>query len=185
MKNIFRIRFLFTGILLVILLASCQDTSKKDPPLQLGQTYAGGLIFYIDGTGQHGLVCAPYDQSNAAPWCPGSPVLTNATNIPVGQGQPNTTLIVNVQGSAGYYAARMCDTLTLGGYTDWFLPSRDEIGYMSANVKSMGIGNFANAPYWCSTEFDAGTATTLDFGAGGYSNHPKTDLWHVRAARAF
>jgi hypothetical protein len=43
----------------------------------------------------------------------------------IGTGNTNTNLIVAVQGN-GNYAAKICYDLVLNGYSDWFLPSRDE-----------------------------------------------------------
>ena len=38
------------------------EVSFTTNPLTIGTTYAGGIVFYINGTGQHGLVCASSDQ---------------------------------------------------------------------------------------------------------------------------
>ena len=37
--------------------------------LKIGDTYAGGIVFYLDpGSECHGLVCAPYDQAKETDW---------------------------------------------------------------------------------------------------------------------
>lgn len=174
------------GILLFSILAvGCKEETPPTPdPIQLRDSYQGGIVIYVDGTGQHGLVCANLDQSNYIPWCSGSPVLTNATNIAIGQGANNTNLIVSVQG-AGAYAAKICDDLVLEGYDDWFLPTRNELYLMKDNIKNYGLGNFANTGYWCSTEFDATKAGVVNFLDGVYTEKNKTESWHVRAVRAF
>ncbi|MEI7989244.1 MAG: hypothetical protein WCI88_09395, partial [Chloroflexota bacterium] len=38
-------------------------------PLSIGLNYCGGIIFYIDGTGQHGLIAATSNQSGGAWGC--------------------------------------------------------------------------------------------------------------------
>ena len=82
----------------------------------------GGVIFYIDETGEHGLVCAVTDQSNGAPWgCSGTEI-TGADETAIGTGKQNTLDILAECTTEGI-AAHICDTLTLGGFNDWFLPS--------------------------------------------------------------
>ena len=36
--------------------------------LQIGDTYQGGIVFYIDGAGSHGLIASPKDLSGEADW---------------------------------------------------------------------------------------------------------------------
>lgn len=52
------------GVLL-LLTGSCKKKDNNDSPttIAIGSSYAGGIIFSIDSTGQHGLVCAPNDQN--------------------------------------------------------------------------------------------------------------------------
>ena len=113
----------------------------------IGQTYGGGVVFYIDGTGQHGLIAATSNQSTGAPWGCGGTLIGTSTAI--GSGQANTTAIVNGCSTAGI-AARLCDDLDLNGYTDWFLPSKDELNQMY--VQKSFIPGFVGGWYCCSSE---------------------------------
>jgi uncharacterized repeat protein (TIGR02543 family) len=150
---------------------------------------AGGLIFY-DKTyvsdGWRYLEAAPSDQSTGIQWYNGSYVTTNATGTAIGTGQVNTTAIVDTQG-AGSYAAQLCDDLTVGVYSDWFLPSQDELNLMYENLhdESPPVGSFTNDYYWSSSESEAGWAVlqTFNDGTQGYGN--KSFSWWVRAVRAF
>lgn len=99
----------------------------------IGQSLLGGIIFYIDNSGQHGLVAAPNDQSTGIAWWNGSYVFTNATSTAVGKGKTNTREIIWAQG-AGSYAASLADSLILNGYADWFLPSLGELDLMYRNI---------------------------------------------------
>lgn len=99
----------------------------------IGENVNGGLVFYIDGTGIHGLVCAPSDQSTGAPWSCAGPVI-GANGTAVGTGSQNTIDIVNACSTSLGIAARICSDLDLNSYTDWYLPSKDELYLMYTNL---------------------------------------------------
>jgi hypothetical protein len=147
----------------------------------IGQTYGGGVIFYLDGTGQHGLISATTDQITAAPWgCMGTSI--SGTSTAIGTGQANTTLIVNGCSEAGI-AARICNDLVLNGYSDWFLPSKGELYEMY--TERAAIGGFASFNYWSSSEYNANRAWFQNFLNGNQDNIGKDKAYHVRAVRAF
>jgi hypothetical protein len=150
----------------------------------IGQSHAGGLIFYIDASGVHGLICAPTNQSDTAKWDNGTNIATNALNTAVGTGKDNSATIVNLQG-AGLYAAKICDDLNLNGYTDWFLPSKGELDLMKTNIHGNGLGNFSNGDYWTSSECGQTSAYTILFGSNNPACNPKSYKTKVRAVRAF
>jgi hypothetical protein len=91
---------------------------------------------------------------------------------------------MSLQGT-GDYAAYVCATCVAGGYTDWFLPSGDELNYMYTNLKVNGLGGFADAEYWSSTECTQAVAFEIRFSDGATFNSIKGPGYHVRAARAF
>ena len=141
-------------------------------------------IFYLDNTGQHGLIAATEDQSASANWYNGSFVLTGATDKTIGTGKSNTEKIVAKFGN-GNYAASICDQLVLGGFDDWFLPSKDELSEL---FKLLGTGSLgANDSYWSSTESGStgfgGGAWKSSKSYGSYSGQSGTA--RVRAIRAF
>jgi len=152
--------------------------------LVIGETYAGGIIFYIDGTGQHGLVAASSDQSAGIQWYNGSFITTGATGDGIGAGATNTNLIVNTQG-AGSYAAQLCNDLTLGGYFDWYLPSKYELNLMYTNLYLAGFGGFFAVDYWSSTEYNNYHAWSQSFSTGWQAHNDEGAAYYVRAVRAF
>ena len=84
----------------------------------------------------------------------------------------------------GNYAARLCYDLELGGYDDWFLPSKNELNelYKQKDV----VGGFASSDYyWSSLEFDSGQASKQSFGTGNRYISTKNFNDYVRAVRAF
>lgn len=151
--------------------------------VDIGATYQGGLVFYIDATGQHGLVCAPSDQSVTSWGCSGT-IISGADGTSVGTGNQNTIDIVTGCNTAGI-AARVCYDLVLNGYSDWFLPSIGELVLVYANLKPIGLGNFVNADYWSSSEYDATHAWIMV--TSGLKNNTSKYFAnrYVRAIRAF
>jgi hypothetical protein len=73
----------------------------------------------------------------------------------------------------------------LNGYNDWFLPSKEELRTMFANLKPLGIGEFKNAPYWSSTEMTSNFAWQVIFDDGLIQGVGKNNSASVRAVRAF
>jgi len=156
------------------------EISFMTQAFSIGQSYGGGIIFYVDGTGQHGLISATSDQSTGAQWgCYATYIGTSTT---IGTGQVNTTAIVNGCNETGI-AAKLCDNLVLNGYSDWFLPSKDELNqmYLQKNV----IGNFALSIYWSSSESASYAAWCQYFTNGSQIDYAKNSPYFVRAIRAF
>ena len=80
-------------------------------------------------------------------------------------------------------AARLCGDLVLGGYSDWYLPSKDELNQLYIN--KVAVGGFASNYYWCSTEDDYVDARTQDFANGTQYYYNKFANLAVRSVRAF
>lgn len=158
-------------------------TQAGSSGIAIGQFYAGGYIFYIDDTGNHGLVCAPSDLPSQAFWgC--STTSISGTSINVGSGATNTAIILASCSEAGI-AARLCADLSLNGYNDWFLPSDNELVLMNTNLKSKNIANL-NGDCLSSSEGPNNSVWWFRFAWALNSSMPKTyRIADVRAARAF
>ena len=143
----------------------------------------GGGLFVLEDSG-YAYISAAADQSTNAPWgCQGTDI--SGTLSAVGTGSANTALIVAGCATSGI-SARICDQLTLNGYSDWFLPSLDELAQMYTKLAADGLGNFANQSYWSSTQSSATQAYTIDFNNGNTNAHQKSQTnRHTRAMRRF
>ena len=169
---------------LISLAPGCtKDTPDPRPP-QLGDEYGGGILFYLDSTGKHGLIASMSDVSSQAPWWNGTFVATNAKSTT--DGFANTKQIVSVQGN-GQFAASICNDYAGGGFGDWFLPSKDQLNEFYIYSQKWLPGGVFGGQYWSSTEYDAGEAWVQDFANGQQYIDNTSDGAQVRtrAIRAF
>ena len=152
---------------------------------------AGGIVFYDKGFVSDGwryLEAAPSGMEFKARWGAHERRVAG-TETGIGSGKQNTRLIVEHLNSAGEsgHAAQLVAGLNFGGFTDWFLPGRDELNLMYANLSQKGLGGFdTDGWYWSSSQYDNLNAWLQYFGNGRqYSFFGKTNTNSVRAIRAF
>ncbi|MEI6875112.1 MAG: hypothetical protein WCL50_08270 [Spirochaetota bacterium] len=98
-------------------------------------------------------------------------------------GRANTEAIIAAQGD-GDYTAALCKSLTINGFSDWFLPSKDELNLMYTNLKKAGRGGFGESWYWSSSQNSDG-AWNQGFSAGGQDGNNVANKYSVRACRTF
>ena len=158
--------------------------------LTIGQAYQGGIIFWLDATGQHGLIAATADQSTGIQWYNGTYRYTGTTSDGLYSGTMNTAMIIATQmadNQTGNFAAKVCAdySVTDGGvtYGDWYLSSKYELNLLY--LQKTAVGGFASAYYWGSTEVSSSNAWFQDFDNGTQNSYFKSYPGHVRAVRAF
>jgi hypothetical protein len=101
-------------------------------------------------------------------------------------GARNTKAIVAAIGkNAGQegkpYAAKICDTITAGGFSDWYLPSKNESDIIHANYQLLKLDE--KMTIWTSTEANGTQAVTKYFYSGAFYNVQKVDLAHFVCVR--
>jgi hypothetical protein len=101
-------------------------------------------------------------------------------------GAANTRAIVAAVGkNSGYdgkpYAAKVCDTLTAGGYSDWYLPCKEETDIIHLNYEKLMLDE--KMTIWSSTEANGTQAVTKYFYSGAFYNVQKVDLSHLVCVR--
>lgn len=115
----------------------------------------GGIVFYDAGSVQpwgRFLEVAPAtwmlgQKSISKPWgCKGIDV---ATKTEIGSGKSNTEQIVSAC-SESDIAAKVVSDLTINGFDDWFLPSKDELSALISSQKLAGV--YSDYDYWTSSQ---------------------------------
>jgi hypothetical protein len=156
-------------------------------PITLGSTYGGGKVFYIFQPGDpgyvsgetHGLIAATFDtQGYRVFGCRGWP---SGTSTNLGTGASNTTTLLGCNETN--FAAKLARAVTDGGYSDWSLPSKDELNKLYLNRNS--VGNFIDVNYWSSSESNDSYAWYQSFGDGSQNQDDKNAQKGIRAIRSF
>jgi Protein of unknown function (DUF1566) len=148
-------------------------------------------VAYVSGI--HGIIVAPMDQSAGASWGCGGTTISGANGTGIGTGRQNTLDIVAGCATGGI-AARLCNDLVLDGYSDWYLPSRDELNELyirraSINATAttiVGGTTFTSGYYWSSTQFSITHAYDQELISGIQDEYGKNNTSdYVRAVRSF
>lgn len=157
----------------------------------IGESYGGGIVFYVDSSGQHGLIAATVDQGFGAPWYNGVFKYTGTTGDGLGAGEMNTMLSIATQigdNPTSAFAAKVCGNyeVTVNGitYGDWYLPSKYELNLLYQ--QQAAVGGFTGGFYASSTELDSNFAWSQVFGGGFQTQLYKNDTGcYIRAIRSF
>jgi len=176
------------------------------PSYQVGDLAEGGIVFYVDETGEHGLVAAMEDLTEGATdpngfgfngyeWGCMSEDVSGADGQDLGTGYQNTMDIVSqgcVTQNGGITAAQAALDVEVNGYIDWYLPSIDELNEMYNTIGPGGlesnIGGFeisVNSYYWSSSKINNMTAWGVYFDNGDTELSSKNNARSVRIIRAF
>jgi hypothetical protein len=159
---------------------------------------SGGYVFYVSpdvinavsgiSAGGIYLEAAPVAAQGTAEYgCTGTP--TPGTSYAVGSGAANTLAIINNCATAGI-AARVTSNLTYAGFSDWFMPSHDEMTAIYNNLynRTPSLGGFTGLNYGSSSQGTSGAGYQAYwwFGSGAVSGQTNKNLAVAyRPVRAF
>lgn len=173
---------------------------------KVGDFAHGGIVFYVDESGKHGLVVSKDDLSESITWFASGFKSTQAKANGLHAGKQNTAIIIALRAAlvdndatspeTSTYAARLANEfsedqngVTYGG---WYLPSSYELTLLFQNKTAVNTSASANggtalssSSYWSSTEVSSSRANVTDLSNGTVSDALKTGVNRVRAIRSF
>lgn len=164
------------------------------PPLAIGDAYQGGFFAgqistTANSVATHNLVIGPISsaQSNSVLWK--TDQTTTAGTSSVIDGPTNSANMNN----ASHPAAQFCEGLSIGGFSDWYMPAQNELEVCYYNLKpattsnntSSGIN--ANAVPARASNYTAGTpaqTSSADFKNTGAEDFAQAVYWCSTEASA-
>ncbi|MBA2710111.1 MAG: DUF1566 domain-containing protein [Tatlockia sp.] len=175
---------------------------------KIGDEYHGGLVFYVDANGQHGLIASKVDMNGEGiQWRNGASgnKVTNARGDGIGAGITNTRLIIaqqTIDNQKGVFAALLASNFQVMEdgltpcitpvspeqicYGGWYLPAAFELQLLYKNLYQTGLSAFAPDFYWSSTEASVANAWLVHFGTGDINASSKSNtVGRVRAISQF
>ena len=160
---------------------------SQDSP-DIGDLINGGIVFHTNIQEGYGLIASVSDLDAKYVWGCFDTYLNGANGAVIGKGYQNTKDIVS-ECPNKIIAARMALECEINGYSDWHLPSRQELLEMYSNVGGESqfstITEFKDTWYWSSTEESNYHAWTLDMSSGEEFFGLKDQAGQVRVIRTF
>ncbi len=122
----------------------------------IGEKFGGGLVFYVSANGLTGLIVETIDQGQCD-WDQAKVIAKTGKHSEAGK-----------------------------AFTDWYLPSIDELNKLFIFLRGLGYGFYrTDLYYWSSTETSNSYAVIQSFGTSKQGSIGKRNKFLVRAVRAF
>ena len=121
----------------------------------MGTDGEDGVVFWVDHTGQHGLICSPENLNGGADWSDETGEVVPDGAMSRFDGYANTIAINNQSANS---AAGTCLSYSTPGTNagDWYLPAIDELSkiyHVQYEInKALNTSSFNSPYYWSSTE---------------------------------
>jgi hypothetical protein len=150
-KSSYRLAALIILISININILSAQ-TGASTNTYEIGESYRGGIIFYVTPNGRHGLIAETQDQGKCSFYNAQDYISTSSNHSREGQ-----------------------------KFTDWRLPSTNELNILYENISS--IGGFKGILYWSNQNYGDDRAYALNLKFGTKKDWKKDNVFNIRAVR--
>ena len=155
---------------------------KNLQQLPYGSLLRGGYFYFA--TKDLALIAATSSTKAMAWGCYGQEI-SGSDLLGIGEGKRNTQDIIK-QCKEENIAAYFCDTLSINNYTDWYLPSKEELELLLKNIGHIGIVPANAYNYWSSSEFSKSEAWYFALFDSVSYKHPKSHPYnYVHPIRQF
>jgi len=175
----------------------------SSPKHRVGEIFDGGFIFWVDASGEHGLMASldDLDSGSGIVFSDVTATLIGSIAQSMTSGASNTTAITTQAGHTAS-AAKLCEDYTGGTHADWYLPSARELSMLfqtdaimddvldnDGDAATNGLNQNFAAPffsrYWSSSEYDNNEAFVFLSYYGYTQRFTKLSVCGVRAIRKF
>ena len=149
-------------LLLILLCVPMVSTSQN-----IGDFYQGGIVFYLDSFGKGLIIDTSYLEATypwstqndiVSDWGPNLHFCPGTEDTSIGSGWLNTASFINDHPNE-HYAANICYNSNSGGYSDWFLPSINElwramlkVSIIDSSINIFGGDLISSIFHWSSTQ---------------------------------
>ena len=127
--------------------AKAASNWPEAPPSTIGQAYGGGYYagqIGVSSVATHYIIVGPVASAQSTlQWKNANTATTGADDVL--NGPQNTTDMVNDGNSTVYPAAHFCNDLVTGGYSDWYMPAKNELEICYFNLKPTTTTNNTSA----------------------------------------
>ena len=205
MLSLFKHHSILVFLLSVVFISCSEDETPETNHPSIGTEMEGGLLAYVFTSADagyvagevHGIVVASEDLSTEPQWgCRGA--LVDGTSREIGSGRANTTSVAAFHDNLpdyynnprqchnandGTVAAKLAEDAVINGFSDWFIPTRDEALILFENRES--LGGFSSEDYWSSCESNRQNACAMSFVTGAAFSANKNHHKKIRLIRYF
>ena len=118
-------------------------TTPADIPTVIGQAYQGGYYagqIGVSSVATHYLVVGPKSSAQSTKTWKNVQTATPGSTSDI-NGPQNTADMVADGNSTVYPCAHFCNDATIGGYTDWYMPAKNELEVCYFNLKPTTSNN--------------------------------------------
>lgn len=170
-----------------------QRSFVEPAPTVIGQAYGGGFWagdIGVSGVATHHIVVAPLSSGQSSLVWKNAATSTSGADSNI-DGPQNTADMVADGDATVYPSAHFCNDLSIGGYTDWYMPAPNELEVCYFNLKPTTTSNNTTSganpnsvpertdPY---TSGDPAQTSAAAFQTGGAEAFDANQYWTSREA---